>query len=48
MDDEFSILDDIEGMKERKNLRTILNRGRLNKFELDDFLSGDSAASDDE
>ena len=38
MADDLSILDDIDGMKERKNLRTILNRGRFNKYELDEFL----------
>ncbi len=40
-DDEITVLDDMGSMKERKNLRTILNRGKMDKFELDEFLSAE-------
>lgn len=38
-DEDMDVLHDISSQKERKNLRTILNRGKMDKFELDDFLS---------
>ncbi len=38
-DDEINILSDIGSQRERKNLRTILNRGKMDKWELDEFLS---------
>lgn len=47
MDDDLKVLEDIEVMKERKNLRTILNRGRFNKFELNEFLTGDELLADE-
>ena len=47
MDEDLKVLEDIDGLKERKNLRTILNRGRLNKFELDEFLTGENFLSDE-
>lgn len=47
MDEDLKILDDIEGMKERKNLRTILNRGRFNKFELNEFLTNDELLAEE-
>jgi hypothetical protein len=43
MDEDLLVLEDINSVQERKNLRTILNRGRLNKFELDEFLAGEEA-----
>jgi hypothetical protein len=38
METDLDILDDIDSHKERKNLRSILNRGRLDKFELEEFM----------
>ena len=35
---DMEILSDMGSQRERKNLRTILNRGKMDKFELDDFL----------
>ncbi|MEK6921392.1 MAG: hypothetical protein AABX82_05895 [Nanoarchaeota archaeon] len=37
-DEEMNVLSDVGSQRERKNLRTILNRGKMDKFELDDFL----------
>lgn len=37
-DSDMEILSDLGSQRERKNLRTILNRGKMDKFELDDFL----------
>lgn len=37
-DDDIEVLEGIGAQRERKNLRTILNRGKMDKFELDDFL----------
>ncbi len=37
----MDILGNIEAKKERKNLRTILNRGKMDPFELDEFMSED-------
>ncbi len=38
-DNEIGALEGIGLQRERKNLRTILNRGKMDKFELDEFLS---------
>lgn len=38
-DEDMGLLSDIGTQRERKNLRTILNRGKMDKFELDEFLS---------
>ena len=38
-DDDMEMLDGVGSQRERKNLRTILNRGKMDKFELDEFLS---------
>lgn len=38
-DEDMDVLSDMGSQRERKNLRTILNRGKMDKFELDDFLS---------
>ena len=38
METDLDVLDDIDSHKERKNLRSILNRGRLDKFELEEFM----------
>ncbi len=35
---DMEVLSDMGSQRERKNLRTILNRGKMDKFELDDFL----------
>ena len=35
---DMEILSDMGSQRERKNLRTIRNRGKMDKFELDDFL----------
>jgi len=40
-EEEMSALSDMGSIKERKNLRTILNRGKMDKFELDEFLSAE-------
>ena len=37
-DEDMDVLSDMGSQRERKNLRTILNRGKMDKFELDDFL----------
>ncbi len=37
-DSDMEVLSDMGSQRERKNLRTILNRGKMDKFELDDFL----------
>ncbi len=37
-ENDMEILSDMGSQRERKNLRTILNRGKMDKFELDDFL----------
>lgn len=39
--EDVEVLSDISAQRERKNLRTILNRGKMDKFELDEFLSHD-------
>jgi hypothetical protein len=38
-DEDMDVLSDMGSQRERKNLRTILNRGKMDKFELDEFLS---------
>ncbi|MFA6887905.1 MAG: hypothetical protein WC254_00230 [Candidatus Woesearchaeota archaeon] len=38
-EENMDVISDIGSVKERKNLRTILNRGKMDKFELDEFLS---------
>ena len=37
-DSDMEVLSDMGSQRERKNLRTILNRGKMDKWELDDFL----------
>lgn len=37
-EEEIEASSDIGSQKERKNLRTILNRGKMDNFELDEFL----------
>ena len=37
-DSDMEILSDMGSQRERKNLRTILNRGKMDRWELDDFL----------
>ncbi len=39
--EDNEILDGIETNKEKKNLRTILNRGRMDNFELEEFMCAD-------
>jgi hypothetical protein len=39
MDDE-DLTDNVKMKKDTKDLRTILNRGKLDRFELDEFLNG--------
>lgn len=41
--DEMEVLGDIGTKKEQehKNLRTILNRGKMDKFELEEFMHGE-------
>ncbi len=41
MDEDNTILGNIESKKERKNLRTILNRGKFDPYELEDFMTQD-------
>lgn len=38
-DEDNGILENINAQRDRKNLRTILNRGKMDKYELDQFLS---------
>jgi hypothetical protein len=38
-DSEF--LENVGEKRERKNLRTIMNRGKFDKFELEQFMHGD-------
>lgn len=38
MNEEVDVLGNIESHKERKNLRSILNRGKMDKFELEEFM----------
>jgi hypothetical protein len=40
-EDDMEIISDIGSQRERKNLRTILNRGKMDSFELDEFLSAE-------
>lgn len=41
MDEDFGVLEEIEYRKERKNLRTILNKSKMDKYELDEYMSFD-------
>jgi len=40
-EEDMDVLDCIHEKRERKNLRTILNRGKFDKFELEDFMHGE-------
>jgi len=46
MEEDMEVLGDIESHKERKNLRTILNRGKMDKFELDEFMGNELDETD--
>ena len=37
-DDDIDLFDETEEVSEEKNLKTILNRGKLDKFELEEFM----------
>lgn len=37
-ENDMEVLEGMGAQRERKNLRTILNRGKMDKFELDEFL----------
>ena len=41
MDEDFEVLEQIEYRKERKNLRSILNKSKMDKFELDKYMGWD-------
>jgi hypothetical protein len=40
-EEDMDVLNDIGEKQERKNLRTIMNRGKMDKFELEQFMHGD-------
>lgn len=39
LDDEKEILNEIESKKQTKSLKGLLNKPKLSKFELDEFMS---------
>ena len=47
MNEDFDTLGNIESNKERKNLRSILNRGKMDKFELEEFMLMDEGITEE-